>query len=567
MFNKIRFMFRAIDGTDRKRLVRLTLLSLLSPVIDVFSISMLLPILREMASEGTDERTFVKVLGIGCLLLFKTGYDLLMARTENAFRYDSTHKLTLLMYDLQQREELPEHKKYTQSQNLTRIRRDTSASVGMLLYAKALMLDILTMLGFACVLVWSAKLIGMISFAAVLVILVLLYFVNRHRVGSYGEKVRELEIRVYEMIYNAFGAYKEVKVDARREELKKQYEQADNDLIAEEKRYAMFSQIVSVITSDILQAAVYFVLAIMLAMNVDIAAHLSAVIVFVTVLVKLLPLSSSVLHSLIGIRYANAQYDKFHGAMQNYRALLEKAENEASIRVRKATLQEGIRVRNLTFSYEDNDTPIFENAEIDIPKGTTVAITGSSGIGKSTFLDLIIGLLMPQSGEIYYDDVDIVSGRDAEGPCRIDVGDIISYIPQEVYLNGYSVRDNVTFMTPSSEIDEQRVCECLKIAAVYDDVMKMPQGLDTLIGNNGTKLSGGQRQRIALARALYKNFELLVLDEATASLDMETEAAILDSLRERQPGKTILMVTHHNSLAEACEIIYRLEDRGFVRVR
>ncbi|MBO7632016.1 MAG: ATP-binding cassette domain-containing protein, partial [Lachnospiraceae bacterium] len=179
---------------------------------------------------------------------------------------------------------------------------------------------------------------------------------------------------------------------------------------------------------------------------------------------------------------------------------------------------------------------------------------------KTTFLDLLIGLLKPQEGRILYDDEDIVAEP-------AEIGHLISYIPQEVYLGGFTIRENVTFMTDPATADEERVVDCLKCAKLYDDVMRLPDGLDTLIGSNGTILSGGQRQRLALARALYKDFELLVLDEATASLDMETEEAILESLRERHGDKTVLMVTHHASLAEACEVIYKLEDRKFTRVR
>ena len=147
------------------------------------------------------------------------------------------------------------------------------------------------------------------------------------------------------------------------------------------------------------------------------------------------------------------------------------------------------------------------------------------------------------------------------------MGELVSYIPQTVYLNGETIRNNVAFFEEEEEVDEARVIECLKCAQIWEDVRKMPDGIHTLIGENGTAISGGQRQRIALARALYKDFELLVMDEATAALDMETEKAVIDSIRQIKADKTLIMVTHHMSLANECDVVYKIEEQKIVKVR
>ena len=178
-----------------------------------------------------------------------------------------------------------------------------------------------------------------------------------------------------------------------------------------------------------------------------------------------------------------------------------------------------------------------------------------------------MGLLKPQSGHIWYDDYDIVDGKDISGKCQVDLGSIVSYIPQTIYLNGETIRNNVVFMADQEEGDESRIIKCLKYCQIWDDVQKMPNGIDTLIGENGISISGGQRQRIALARALYKNYEILVMDEATAALDMETESAVMDSIRQNGENKTLLLVTHHMSLANECEFIYKIENKKFVQIK
>ena len=134
-------------------------------------------------------------------------------------------------------------------------------------------------------------------------------------------------------------------------------------------------------------------------------------------------------------------------------------------------------------------------------------------------------------------------------------------------MNGETIRNNVALLSEQAEIDDERITECLRCAQVWEDVEKMPEGIHTLIGENGMAISGGQRQRIALARALYKDFELLIMDEATAALDMETEKAVMDAIRQVRKDKTLLIVTHHMSLANECDMIYKIQNQDLVRVR
>lgn len=125
----------------------------------------------------------------------------------------------------------------------------------------------------------------------------------------------------------------------------------------------------------------------------------------------------------------------------------------------------------------------------------------------------------------------------------------------------------MAFFEEEDSIDDAKVEECLKCVQIWEDIQRLPEGVDTLIGENGTTISGGQRQRVALARALYKDFELLIMDEATAALDMDTERAVIDSIRNLRAGKTLLMVTHHMTLADECDIIYKIDNKGFQLVK
>ena len=274
----------------------------------------------------------------------------------------------------------------------------------------------------------------------------------------------------------------------------------------------------------------------------------------------------TILSGMNNVEFAGKAYEAIRECIGKYARIKEEEGRLGKLRQKRLTFERGVSVRNLTFGYNDR-VKIFEDASIDIPLGCSIAIMGASGAGKTTFVDLLLGLLKPQSGHVFFDDYDIVEQRDSQGPCRASMGELVSYIPQTVYLNGETVQNNVAFFEDEREIDMARVEECLKCAQIWEDVMRMPEGVHTLIGENGTAISGGQRQRIALARALYKDFELLVMDEATAALDMETEMAVIDSIRQIKENKTLIMVTHHMSLANECDVVYRIEDRKILRVK
>ena len=332
-----------------------------------------------------------------------------------------------------------------------------------------------------------------------------------------------------------------------------------------QKEFQYKKSIVSIIMQNLVMTVMFFILAwFLINPGENTTLFLASMVVYLTMLVRMIPIAYNVIGGLNDVKFSQKSYEVFREGMERYQKIKEREKVNEKIRKKELTFCQGLFVNNLTFSYNEQ-RKIFENAFIDIPAGCSVAVIGVSGIGKTTFLDLILGLLRPEEGNIRYDDYDIVTGTDGKGSCQADIGTITSYIPQTIYLNGETVCNNVAFF--ENEADDEKVIECLKCAQVWEEIARLPEGIHTLIGENGTAISGGQRQRIALARALYKDFELLVMDEATAALDMETEKAVIDSIRQVKGNKTILIATHHMSLANECDVVYKIENMGFIRVK
>jgi ATP-binding cassette subfamily C protein len=210
-------------------------------------------------------------------------------------------------------------------------------------------------------------------------------------------------------------------------------------------------------------------------------------------------------------------------------------------------------VENLTLIYAENDTPAISGISFQINSGSTLAIIGASGSGKTTLADCLLGLLEPTTGKVEIDKTSPEIYR------SINSGSI-SYVSQDVALIDGSIRENVAFALPQSEIDDAKIFKALKRAHIDDFVRNLPQGLETVVGERGTRLSGGQRQRVGIARALYSNPKILVLDEATSALDAETESAITGMLKELHGEVTIISIAHRLSTVMHSDLVLFLRD-------
>ena len=212
-----------------------------------------------------------------------------------------------------------------------------------------------------------------------------------------------------------------------------------------------------------------------------------------------------------------------------------------------------ISMEDITYGYPGSDRLIFDHANLQIPIGSAVGIIGKTGAGKTTIVDVLLGLLKLQGGHILADGVDVM--KQYKGWLKN-----IGYIPQMIYLLDDTIRRNVAFGIAEDEISDTRVWEVLKEAQLDEFVRSLPEGLETKVGERGIRLSGGQRQRISIARALYGDPEVMILDEATAALDNDTEAAIMDSINSLHGKKTLIIIAHRLQTIEKCDSVYCVEN-------
>ena len=217
------------------------------------------------------------------------------------------------------------------------------------------------------------------------------------------------------------------------------------------------------------------------------------------------------------------------------------------------TFNDSLCLSNIYWHYKDSEKNILSDLNLKVEKGQSVGLIGSSGAGKSTLADIILGLHIPNQGSVKLDGHDIRHIPQTYSR-------IIGFVPQSIYLLDGTIRENVAFGEGKENIDDNKIWNCLEKAQIGEFVRKLEDGLDTIVGERGVRFSGGQRQRIAIARALYRNPEILVLDEATSALDNETEAEVMKSIESLYGTITMIIIAHRLSTVKKCDVVYEIMD-------
>lgn len=375
----------------------------------------------------------------------------------------------------------------------------------------------------------------------------------------YGRQNQELSGYMIKYLQQIFEGIKEIKVLQNESYFSDKYSETYQAQTDANRKFKIVNQIPKYMIEAVCIVGIMLYLSANIIWNPDYLSIIPELAVFVMAAYKLLPAVNAIYAYMNTIIYNRASIDLVYKDVKEANELMQqlKVVTESP---HTFAFHKSIQLNKVTFRYDNSDRPVLQNVSLDIPKGKSVAFVGASGGGKTTTADIILGLLVPQDGKVLVDNEEI-----HHNICqwRSKVG----YIPQNIYLIDGTIRDNIALGCEKDEIKDEWVWKALEEAQLASFVQSLENGIYTEVGERGTRISGGQRQRIGIARALYRNPEVLVFDEATSALDNETEKEVMKAIDGLHGNKTMIMIAHRLSTIENCDMVYRIENGTVIQER
>ena len=572
-----------LDAKQKRIMVLLVFLMLIGAVLEMLGVSMILPVMNVVLEENAvDKHVYLQIIcrifhieNTRNLMIFVMTALIIIFVVKNLFLFFQQKVLLRFVYTNQFATSrrmminfMQRPYEYYLNADTAVIQRNITSDVNNM-YGLILALLQLVSEGivFVCLVavslvsdVWMSITVTVLLVIVLLVIKCILKPIMRRA----GEENQDYYSGLYKWIEQSVLGIKEIKIARREPYFINEYAKCGAGYVSAVQRYNLYNATPRLLIETVAIAGMVFYMMMRLLQGAEVVDIMPQITLLAIAAMRLIPCANRINNHLTSIAYFEPF---FMGVSDNLQEEIRDESidyNEETYRrkqdVEKLEVSDKIELKGITYKYPNTDVLIFDHADMEIPIGKSVGIVGTSGSGKTTVVDIMLGLLRLQDGEILADGVEV---RDHYAQWLKNIG----YIPQTIFMVDSTIRKNVAFGYADEEIDDSKVWEALKEAQLDEFVKGLPEGLDTSIGERGIRISGGQRQRIGIARALFEDPEVLVLDEATSALDNDTEAAIMDSINRLHGRKTLVIIAHRLQTIEKCDMVYRIENGKAVRER
>lgn len=387
---------------------------------------------------------------------------------------------------------------------------------------------------------------------ASMLILFVLFFLKKFKVylKQIGEEDRGYAMGIVKWLQQSFNGLKATKIMQREEFFLRNFDYQYDKWANLERTYRNLQIMPRPMMESLCIAALMVAIIIKVQMGTDMAAFAGTISVFAIAAFRLLPSFNRITTYISAMAFNSPAFEAVYSELKKIDEL--HIEEGSSADAALLPFEKEIELKDISYKYETADDYVLQNINFVIPKNSSVAFVGPSGSGKTTLVDIVLGLLMPASGDILVDGTSVKTHMSVWQKH-------FGYIPQTIYLMDDTIRNNILY---GADLDQERLQKAVQEAQLTDFIATLPNGLDTEIGEAGVRLSGGQRQRIGIARALYSNPEILILDEATSALDGETESGVMDAIKLLSGKKTIIIIAHRLSTVAHCDYKIEVANKG-----
>ena len=571
----IKKLFAILDKQQKVRIAGLVVLILIGGLLETAGVSLILPLLTAILDEQgfaaneiviyimnllgiTDVRRFIYILlfALVFMYIFKAAYLIWLTYVQSKFVNRNRCRCTTNL--LSQYLHKPyEYYLYAETSTIVRtIYGDMDNIFNLLLQCMGLTAELVVCTCLGIFLLFLDFKMMIVVVGLLLATTIFITKVIKPRLKHVGEQSRYAQAGLYKWILQSAAGIKEVKVQNKEDYFTSQYRNSAADYAHYQVRNNVYTNLPRLMIESIAIVGVLLYVAGSMAAGVELASLLPLISAFALAAMRLLPSVNRVNTYIANIAYyesaLNYIYDNVDADEMSRQEELD-AYRLAHPNTTKITLENEIKLENITFAYPNTEKKIFDKADMIIPVGKSVGVVGPSGSGKTTIVDVLLGLLQLQEGTITSDGRSIFDNYSA---WLAHVG----YIPQTIYMLDDSVRKNIAFGVKEEDIDDERIWAVLEQAQMKQFVEELPEQLNAQIGERGVRISGGQRQRLGIARALYHDPELLIFDEATSALDNDTETAIMEAIDMLHGQKTMVIIAHRLRTIENCDVIYEVKD-------
>lgn len=497
-------------------------------------------------------RRFIAILCVGLVLIFilKSLYMFFLIYIQNRFTLNRQIDMSRKLFQSY----IYKPYEYFFHKNTAELQRNVNVLVGSVIQGMLMTgLSLLTELMVVVCIMVLLLIIDPISSVSIIIVLggitALYYIFVKKKLNSIAKKQQTYGIGMVKSVNEGLGGIKDVKILQREESFISRYNENGRGFAKTTATYNIISQSPRLLIETVAICGLLIIVVINALRNPDMGASLPTIALFGMAAIRIMPSMNRIVGYMTTVRFSTTHFEMIYDDLKEAGSGSTRRYEE----VKKTEFTKNIEIHGLKYRYPGTESVVLENVELTIDKGLSIGIMGSSGAGKTTLIDLLLGLLEPEKGEILIDGKNIMDNLEGY---RKNIG----YVPQEICIIDDRIAANVAFGVPEDDVDLDKVWAVLRTANLADYIETLEDGLDTKVGESGMRLSGGQRQRLGIARALYDDPDILVLDEATSSLDTESEKAISDAMINVGHAKTMIIIAHRLNTLDKCDAIYEIID-------